>query len=101
MNNKFEDFIDGDLPVVVDFFADWCGPCKVMQPVLTEVKNIVGSTATVLKMNVDKNAFYANKYNVQSIPTLIIFKKGKIVWRKSGVTSTHEIVQHLAQNLAD
>lgn len=101
MNNNFERHIDGDLPVVVDFFADWCGPCKVMHPVLLEVKNIVGSTATVLKMNVDKNAFYANKYNVQSIPTLIIFKKGKIVWRKSGVTSTNEIVERLAQNLAD
>jgi thioredoxin 1 len=94
--NNFETYINGRKPVLVDFFADWCGPCKMMPPVLKEVKKQVGEQASILKMDVDKNRLYAEKFGIQSIPTLIIFKEGKILWRKSGVASAKEILQQLA-----
>jgi len=96
MENTFQHHIEGELPVVVDFFADWCPPCKAMLPVLSNVKHVVGESATILKMNIDKNRFYANQFSIQSIPTLIIFKKGKVIWRKSGTASANEIIQQLA-----
>ena len=94
--NNFETHINGNTPVVVDFFAEWCAPCKMMPPILKEVKAAVGGQATILKMDVDKNKLYSEKYGIQSIPTLIIFKNGKILWRKIGVASAQEIMQHLA-----
>lgn len=96
MEQSFQHHIQGDLPVVVDFFADWCAPCKAMLPVLSNVKHVVGESATILKMNIDKNRSFAKEYNIQSIPTLIIFKKGKIIWRKTGLASAGEIIQQLA-----
>ncbi len=78
--NNFEDHIRGEKLVLVDFFADGCVPCKMMHPVLVDLKASVGNVATVLKMNIDKNSFYAKKYNIQSIPTLIIFKSGSVIW---------------------
>jgi thioredoxin 1 len=98
--NNFDTHIQGALPVVVDFFADWCGPCKMMPPILKEVKQKAGDRATVLKMDIDKNRHYADKYGIQSIPTLIIFKNGKILWRKTGVASAGEIMQQLQAHLA-
>ncbi|HEY0678840.1 MAG TPA: thioredoxin [Chitinophagaceae bacterium] len=92
---NFESHIRGDKPVVVDFYADWCAPCKLMAPVLHEVKEIVGERATVLKMDIDKNPQYAQTYGIQAVPTLIIFKDGKQIWRKSGVTHAREILQRL------
>lgn len=97
--NSFEGHIKGDKPVVVDFFADWCGPCKLMPPILHEVKEKVGERATVLKMDIDKVPYYTQLYNIRSVPTLIIFKEGQILWRKSGVTSAHEILQHLNMHI--
>jgi thioredoxin 1 len=94
--NNFETLIYGNKPVVVDFFAEWCGPCKMMPTILKEVKQHVGEMATIIKMDVDKNQFYSNRFNIQSIPTLIIFKQGNILWRKSGVASANEIIQQLA-----
>ena len=96
---SFGDLIKGHKPVLVDFSAEWCGPCKMMPPILKEVKEKTGNRATILKMDVDKNRHYAEKYGIQSIPTLIIFKEGKIVWRKSGVSSANEIMQHLTGHL--
>jgi len=93
--NNFEGHINGNKPVVVDFYADWCGPCKLMAPVLTEVKEKVGDKATVLKLDIEKAPQYSQLYNVRAIPTLIIFKNGDILWRKSGVTSANEILTHL------
>src|SRR5215510_15080706 len=92
---SFEGHIKGDVPVVVDFFAEWCGPCKLMGPILHEVKDKVGARATVLKLDIDKSPYYSELYNIQAVPTLIIFKGGNIIWRKSGVASAHEILQHL------
>jgi len=92
---SFESHIKGNKPVVVDFFAEWCGPCKLMPPVLHEVKEKVGGRATVLKLDIDKSPHYMQQYNIQSVPTLIIFKNGQVLWRKSGVSSAHEILQHL------
>jgi thioredoxin 1 len=96
---SFKQHIEGDKPVVVDFFAEWCGPCKMMPPILKQVKDAIGADATVLKLDIDRNPAYAQMYSVQSVPTLIIFQKGKIIWRKSGVTPANEIVQHVRQAL--
>lgn len=96
---SFEGHIKGDIPVVVDFFAEWCGPCKMMGPILHEVKEKVGQRATVLKLDVDKSPYYSQLYNIRSVPTLMIFKNGNVIWRKSGVASTHEILEHLNSHL--
>ncbi|HET9279627.1 MAG TPA: thioredoxin family protein [Flavitalea sp.] len=91
----FESHINGAKPVVVDFYADWCRPCTLMKPVLEEVKAKVGDRATVLKMNIDKNPHYTQRYGIRSVPTLAIFKEGNLIWRKSGVTPAYEILKHL------
>jgi thioredoxin 1 len=97
--NKFEEHIQGAKPVVVDFFAEWCGPCKMMPPVLKQVKDSVGEQATILKMDIDKNPEYAQRLGIQAVPTLIIFQNGNIIWRKAGVSSAPEILGQLKQVL--
>ena len=97
---SFEGHIKGSIPVVVDFFAEWCGPCKLMGPILHEVKEKVGERATVLKLDIDKSPYYSELYNIRSVPTLIIFKNGNVLWRKSGVASSHEILEHLNSHLS-
>ena len=89
--NSFNTLINGDKPVVVDFFAEWCGPCKMMKPILDEFKGMVGERATVIKVDVDKTPAAAQAYGVRGVPTLAIFKKGEIVWRKSGVISAAQL----------
>lgn len=91
----FEQHIKGKKPVIVDFSAGWCTPCKLMEPVLHEIKEKVGERAIVLKMDVDKCPDYVNSYKILAVPTLIIFKDGEILWRKSGVIPAHEILQQL------
>jgi thioredoxin 1 len=95
-----EGHIKGNIPVVVDFFAEWCGPCKLMGPILHEVKGKVGERATVLKLDIDKSPYYSELYNIRSVPTLMIFKNGNVLWRKSGVASSHEILEHLNTHLS-
>ena len=77
--------------MVVDFYAEWCGPCKMMKPILDQFKGMVGDRATVIKVDVDKNPAAAQAYGVRGVPTLAIFKKGEIVWRKSGVVSAAQL----------
>ena len=81
---KFEDIINSEKPVLVDFFATWCGPCKMMHPVLDELHGLLGDKARIIKVDVDKNQELAAQYNVRSVPTLMVFKKGKMEWRQSG-----------------
>ena len=94
---SFFDRIQGDKPVLVDFFATWCGPCQMMQPVLKEVAGQVGEQAAILKVDVDKNPALAQQFQIQGVPTLILFKKGKIVWRQSGVVPAHQLTSVIKQ----
>ena len=94
----FSDLIAGNTPVLVDFFAEWCGPCKMMKPVLHELKGMTGDKAVILKVDVDKSPDIAAHYRIQSVPTLVIFKKGKVVWRQSGVVAANPLYRILQQH---
>jgi len=96
--SKFSDLINGEKPVLVDFFAEWCGPCKMMKPVLDQLKSQVGDAASIIKVDIDKNQSAAAAFNVQSVPTLILFKKGKPVWRQSGVVQAAQLKQVIDQH---
>ena len=93
----FQEIIQSEKPVLVDFFAEWCGPCKMMTPILKEVKESIGENATIIKIDVDKNPEAANQFQVQGVPTLIVFKKGKQLWRQSGVVSKNGLISIINQ----
>lgn len=95
--STFAELIQSDKPVLVDFFAEWCGPCKMMAPILKEVKQAMGDDVTILKMDVDKNPHVANAFQIQGVPTLMIFHKGEIRWRQSGVVPAPKLQQVLRQ----
>lgn len=98
-SKTFSELISSDKPVLVDFFAEWCGPCKMMKPVLEELKRRLGDKVTVIKVDVDKSPLVASEYNIQGVPTLILFRKKEIKWRKSGVIPANHLEQIVGQNL--
>jgi len=92
MKSSFNKIINSQTPVLVDFFADWCGPCKMLAPILKQVKEELGDAVKIIKIDVDKNQPLAAKYQVRGVPTMLLFKKGKQVWRQSGVLQKNEII---------
>jgi thioredoxin 1 len=90
---EFNEIIKSTKPTLVDFYADWCMPCRTMSPIIEQTKNSLGDEATVLKINIDNNVEVARKYQIRSIPTLLIFKEGEVVWRQSGVPQKEMIVE--------
>lgn len=97
MSNSFENIITSEKPVLIDFFATWCGPCKTLAPILKEVKDNLGERITILKIDVDKNQELAAKYQVRGVPTMILFQNGKQLWRQSGVLAKEEILKTILE----
>lgn len=89
--------INGDQPVLVDFSAEWCGPCKMMPPILKELKDELKDSITILKLDIDRNPNVARDYQIQSVPTLVIFQKGVVKWRQSGVIPAKQLKQIVQQ----
>ena len=95
--SKFNDLINSDKIVLVDFFATWCGPCRMLAPVLKQVKDNLGERITILKIDVDKNQELASQYQVRGVPTMLLFQKGKQLWRQSGVLTKEEIIKTILE----
>ncbi|MBD3724240.1 thioredoxin [Flavobacterium haoranii] len=99
MNAKFNEIINQDQLTLVDFYADWCGPCKMMSPILQETKSIIKDDVKIIKINVDNYQDLAAEFMVRGVPTLMLFKQGKLLWRQSGVLATKDLVSILKQHL--
>jgi thioredoxin 1 len=97
LNNRFQDIIHAEEPVLIDFYADWCGPCKMMPPVLKQLKDKMGDGIRIFKVNVDQHGEIASQYQVSSIPTLMLFRKGTLQWREPGVKNAVQLEQIIRQ----
>jgi len=97
MNDKFDAIINSEKPVLIDFFATWCGPCQMLGPILKEVKDNLGDRISIIKIDVDKNQAAANHYRVRGVPTMMLFQNGKQLWRQSGVLSKEEIISTILE----
>lgn len=95
--SKFQELINGNKPVLIDFFATWCGPCQALAPILVEAKEDLGEAVSIIKVDVDKNQEIAAQFQVKGVPTMMLFQNGKMLWRQSGVVSKNEIVSIVKQ----
>lgn len=98
MKSNFKDIINSETPVLVDFFADWCGPCKTLAPILKSVKDEMGDAVKIVKIDVDKNQPLAQQFQVRGVPTMILFKNGKQLWRQSGVLQKDDMINIIKQH---
>jgi thioredoxin len=97
--SEFNDMINDKKPTLVDFFATWCGPCKMQGPILEQVKNSIGDAANVIKIDVDRNPELSERYRIQSVPTLILFKGGEAVWRASGLHQAEQLLEKIREHV--
>jgi thioredoxin 1 len=97
--SKFNDIIKGNTPVLIDFSAEWCQPCKMMPPILKDVKKQLGDRIRILKVDVDRNPAIAQKYQIRNVPTLMVFKNGQVVWHQAGVIPAQQLVQMLQMHI--
>ena len=97
MNDKFNTIINSETPVLVDFYATWCGPCQMLGPILKEVKDNLGERISIIKIDVDKNQAAAEHYRVKGVPTMMLFQNGKQLWRQSGVLSKEELIRTILE----
>ncbi len=97
MKNSFKTIISSKIPVLIDFYADWCGPCKALAPILKQVKEELGAKVKIIKIDVDKNQPLSVKYQVRGVPTMLLFKNGKQLWRQSGIIQKNDIISIIKQ----
>lgn len=95
----FTELVSRDIPVLVDFHATWCGPCKMMEPVITRLKENFGSRIAIIKIDIDKNQALAGQLGVRGVPTFMLYKNGKVVWRESGARPFHELETVINSNI--